>query len=96
MRIIKLMPDYNCFPLWEASPPKVGNIDPSDLPISEELRIELLKWAETFDETLNPGDPASSGFKSDESKEQFRTAGMTLAERLRTELGATFNVVTKF
>jgi len=39
VRIIKLMADYQCFPLWEASPGKVGNVDPNTLPISEGLKL---------------------------------------------------------
>lgn len=58
MRVIKLMADYQCFPLWEASPGAVGNIDPKDLPISLSLQRELMVWAEKFDATLNMQDPA--------------------------------------
>jgi hypothetical protein len=53
MRTIKVMADYQCFPLWEASPGEVGNIDPDDLPISHILKERLAAWARAFDATLS-------------------------------------------
>lgn len=41
MKTIKLMADYDCFPLWKSSPGEVGNIDPEDLPISYDLKAYL-------------------------------------------------------
>jgi hypothetical protein len=95
MRTIKLMPDYQCFPLWEASPGQVGNIDPKNLPISNDLRTQLIMWAETYDATLNMNDPACSGFQSDEAEAQFKRIGSKLGERLREELGQNFTVKVK-
>lgn len=95
MRIIKLMADYQCFPLWEASPGRVGNIDPKDLHISHELKAQLQAWAQFYDETLNMDDPTCSGFKSDADEIEFKRIGNELGERLRTELGVDFNVKIK-
>lgn len=92
MRTIRLMADYQCFPLWEASPGQVGNIDPKSLPISDELRIKLMNWARDYDETLNMDDPVSSGFRSDKEEAEFIEAGLELADRLRSELGSDFVV----
>lgn len=91
--MIKLMADYQCFPLWEASPGAVGNIDPRDLPISEALQERLLAWASRFDRTLDMNDPAISGFENTESAEAFKKNGLELAEILQTELGAEYAVV---
>jgi hypothetical protein len=93
MRVIKLMADYQCFPLWEASPGKVGNIDPSSLPISEELGGDLLKWADLYDATLNTDDPIRSGFKTAAERLEFAKIGTRLCQRLREELGPEFQVV---
>lgn len=93
MRTIKLMPDYQCFPLWEASLGQVGNIDPKDLPITDDLRRELLMWANSYNETLNMDDPASSGFPSNEAEMQFKEVGDRLGERLQEELGSEFAVI---
>jgi hypothetical protein len=94
MRAIKLMADYQCFPLWEASPGVVGNVDPKDLPISSLLQQKLMAWAEKFDATLNMEDPANSGFDSELAAGEFRQEGEVLAQRLQEELGTAY-VVTK-
>ncbi|MBB3290986.1 MULTISPECIES: hypothetical protein [unclassified Rhizobium] len=95
MRTIKVMADYQCFPLWEASPGAVGNIDPKDLPISFSLRQRLMAWAKTFDATLNIDDPLSSGFGSERERIEFREEGATLAQQLQEELGARYIVIAK-
>ena len=65
MRTIKLMPDYQCHPLWEASPGMVGNIDPATLPIPRDPVARLPEWARLYDATLNADDPVQSGFNHD-------------------------------
>lgn len=94
MRVIKLMADYQCYPLWEASPGIVGNIDPEDLPISSSLQQKLIAWAEKFTATLNMDDPPRSGFESEQEASEFRQEGAMLAQYLRNELGANY-VVTQ-
>lgn len=88
------MADYQCFPLWEASPGVVGNIDPQDLPISSSLKQRLMTWAIRFNTTLNMNDPANSGFESEQAAYAFRQEGELLAQSLQEELGAAF-IITK-
>ncbi|CAN5696563.1 hypothetical protein BH11PSE12_BH11PSE12_34570 [soil metagenome] len=95
MRIIKLMADYQCFPLWDSSPGQVGNIDPKDLPISQALTTQLLTWAQLYDGTLNMDDPTCSGFQSNEDEAEFKRVGNELGARLQAELGVEFNVKIK-
>ena len=95
MRAIKLMPDYQCFPLWEASPGDVGNINPENLPISLDLKAELAAWTKIYDATLDVDDPACSGFQSEEAEAEFKRVGNDLAERLKCELGPDFAVIIK-
>ena len=92
MRTIKMMADYECFPLWEASPGQVGNIDPATLPISKHLQDDLLSWAAAYDLTLNREDPLSSGFSTPQQEEAFRKTAQELAYRLKTELGSDHSV----
>mgnify|MGYP003576611809 FL=1 len=89
------MADYQCFPLWEASPGEVGNIDPDALPISQNLKDRLAAWARAFDATLNMDYPPNSGFESDEVETEFKRAGCRLAEQLRVELGPEFTVTVQ-
>lgn len=86
------MADYHCFPLWEASPGEVGNIDPDSLPISQQLKNSLLEWARRLDETLNMDYPPDSRFKSARDAAEFRRKGIELAELLREELGNDYEV----
>lgn len=93
MRIIKLMPDYFCFPLWEASPGMVGNIDPKTLPISIELREQLMRWAGLYDQGLDMDDPKNSVAMTEAELEAFELEGRKLGKDLQDELGPDFLVV---
>ena len=95
MKTIKLMADYQCHPLWEASPGEVGNIAPHTLPISSVLQAKLIEWAKKFDSTLNMDDPLSSGFRSAQEAENFKKDGNDLAEQLRNELVGQYMVIYK-
>ena len=95
MRIIKLMPDYGCFPLWEASPDAVGNIDPNTLPISASLVSELDNWAAQYDATLDQENPLQSGFASIEEEHRFAEVGRGLCTKIQKELGRDFEVSLK-
>lgn len=53
MKLLKLMPDYQCCPLWNMSPGEYGDVNPADLPISKELQLGLSRWAAVYDGTLN-------------------------------------------
>ena len=92
MRKIKLMADYQCYPLWEATEGEIGNIDPSSLPISESLVNDLLLWSKQYDSTLNNLDPLNSGFRSKKDELSFIEFGEKLRERLREELDAEYYI----
>lgn len=84
---LRLMPDYECFPLWEVRPDGVRNVDPGELGMSQQLRSELHEWSATYDATLCRDDPASSGFASPEQERAFEETGRRLWQALRVELG---------
>lgn len=48
---LRLMADYECFPLWR--PEGGGDLNPADLGLPTELTTRLLAWAEAFDSTLD-------------------------------------------
>ena len=95
MKMIKLMPDYGCFPLWEASPEATGNINPDTLPLSASLRSALADWAEQYDATLNADDPLQSGFSSAAEEAAFEQTGQSLLAMLQNELGQEYEVSLK-
>jgi hypothetical protein len=86
VRALKLMPDYDCFPLWEEIPDGTRNVDPADLPLDPELRQELLDWADAYDATLDPDYPPDSGFPSPEAEVEFDRQGRDLWRRLVEQL----------
>ena len=92
MKLIKVMPGYHCWPLWEAGD-AIGDIDPATLPVSGGLQTDLIAWADEFDTNLNRDDPAASGFATPEARVQFDRRGAQLAERLATELLATHRIL---
>lgn len=93
MKVIKLMADYDCYPLWHDSDEEVGNIDPSLLSISKDLHDELLSWADMYDLTLNRDDPALSGFRNIVEANNFYLLGKELSKRLACELGRDYVVM---
>jgi hypothetical protein len=90
---IKLMADYGCYPLWWASSDKVGDIDPTTLPLSPKTISRLEKWADVYDEKLNWDDPASSSFPNNETRDAFEEEGISLWKQLQKELAPTYDVV---
>lgn len=92
MKRIKLMADYECFPLWETSP-GTGNIDPDTLPISQNLKNDLNAWAKSYDETLNHSDPLNSGFNTENDEKAFHDKACELSNKLQEELGEDFLII---
>jgi len=95
MKMIKLMPDYGCFPLWEDSPEAAGNINPDTLSLSASLKSALADWAMQYDATLNSDDPLQSGFSSEAEEAAFEQAGQDLLAMLKNELGEEYEVSLK-
>ena len=92
LRRIKLMADYDCYPLWSMEPDHVGNINPKTLSLSPETKLRLQQWAKAYDETLNRDDPASSGFKNEDDAVAFEEEGLHLWQRLRQELAPEYEI----
>lgn len=87
---IKLMADYQCWPLWDLQEP--DNIHPAELPLSHETIERLLRWSDAYDAILNLDDPASSGFESQEAAAAFEQEGIRLWLQLRQELTPDYEV----
>ena len=88
---IKLMADYECWPLWHQGDGEVGNIDPRSIPLSEGLVVDLQEWAAKLDGTLNWADAGNTKWP-DGFFAEFNHQGRELAKRLRCELGPSYEV----
>jgi len=93
MRRIKLMADYECWPLWEASPGVVGNVDPNSLGLSASTLDALGRWAKHYDSFLNIDSPLDSREVSPEEQDSFTSEGRRLWALLQVELSGTCEVL---
>jgi hypothetical protein len=85
---LKLMADYQCFPLWWHGGRWIGMIQPDVLPLSEELKRRLSAWAAVYDGLMQtdyqwPSAAAQAAFVRD---------GRVLLAALREELGPDYEV----
>ena len=87
MHKLKLMAELETSGIWDEGPDGPGDLDPGDLPISNDLQSALVEWAERFDETVDQDSQPGSGFATPEEAQTFVADGETLAQRLREELG---------
>lgn len=82
---IKVMADYRMYPLWAMDDGLIGDFAPQDLGVSDDLNVDLWTWANEFDASLNPDDPATSLWSS-ERYTQHVEQGLALARRIKREL----------
>jgi hypothetical protein len=90
--VIKVMADYDCYPLWLTTPDGTSNLDPAELSIPDALARHLLDWADAYDATLNRDDPVASGFANPVAEDAFYTQGEELAHELAAHLSPRFTV----
>ena len=86
VKFLKLMPDYDCWPLWAIENWGPGNVDSATLPLSEQMIARLYAWAEAFTQTLNQDCPPEAGFPNREAEERFEREGLKLWLELRAQL----------
>jgi hypothetical protein len=84
-RRIKVMTDYDTYPLWAMDEGLVGDFAPGALGVSLELENDLWSWAGEFDMSLNRDDPADSHW-SEARHRQHIEEGLSLARRIKSEL----------
>jgi hypothetical protein len=90
--VIRVMADYESFPLWRRDANGTANVDPASLPISADLTRQLEDLAAEYDGTLDRSDPLASGFSDPRAEAAFHARGEELAKRLAGELPADFTV----
>lgn len=83
---IKVMADYDCAPLWWDEISRVGNINPDELGLSQQLVTDLWAWAASYDASLNRDDPTQSGFETAFDQRDFDQNGRALSRRVAAEL----------
>ncbi len=89
-QILRLQAEYQCFPLF-LDPEDFDDsayLDPSALPLSEELTRDILAWQRVFNAQIDPQVGQNSGFKTESEEKAFHARGLELARRLQAELGS--------
>lgn len=89
---LKLMTDYQCWPLWHYGGAQIGNVHPAVVGVSDVLAAELVRWAATYDSHLDLGDPAATCWTEEEER-QFDLEGRRLCRLLEAEIGDRFRIV---
>ena len=95
VRNLRLMADYDCWPLWESGA-VANNVDPASLPLSDHLRRQFGRWAARYSDTLDRDIPQNSGFPDEAAAQEWINEGRRLAELLRHELPAQHWSITYF
>ena len=88
----RLLPDYECSPIWAGDGSDYRNLAPSEVSVSIGLQKALRDWAARYEQTYNRTDPLSSGFKSADDEQSFDKDGYQLWNRLKDELGSEHKV----
>jgi hypothetical protein len=83
---IKVMADFECWPLWWHPDYDIGNVDPETLGLSPALCNDLTQWAAKFDAIVDRDDPTSPAFATVADEEEFHQQGRVLTARLQGEL----------
>lgn len=86
------MADYQCFPIWGSFDGVEGNINPTVLTITDELKNLLSDWQAEYDATLNMQNPVQSGFGSEEAAIAFEKQGLLIWRLLSLQMGETYIV----
>ncbi|TCT18673.1 hypothetical protein EDC51_101397 [Bibersteinia trehalosi] len=89
---LKFYPDFFCYSLWVLyDDGNVENIDPTNLPISNELKNDISTWGDKYN-AIYDDYPPNSNFKSKKDETEFFIQGACLYNRLITELPSKYKV----
>lgn len=95
MNHLRLNPEVQCWAVWVRRG-EVGvheNVHPDSLEVSDELASKLVEWSKEWNSTYDlVNDPGNPKFDSEAAERRFWGEGENLANLLRAELGAGWNV----
>lgn len=89
---LRLHADYALTVLWGVHPEELGPFHPDELPLTEDLRAAIMRWAEVYDNTLDPDHPEDAGFKTSAEAKAFDEEGLRLWKELQSQLGPDWRV----
>jgi hypothetical protein len=80
---LRLAPDWNCSPLWDADTGKPVSV--YRLGLSFELSERIEAWDDTWQATYNEDDPVAGGFQDEAARHTYLLEGRAIVEALRGE-----------
>src|SRR4029079_7239304 len=90
---ILLEPDWGTSGLWMMHPGEPGDVDPTDLPISDELAVRMSAWTEVMEDLRHVSDyPPEWMFASADDERSWVDDGASIATDLQHELGHRYQV----
>lgn len=93
MKRLKLLAEYDCWPVWDISGDDTKDINPRLLNISSELVDLLNEWASDFETTFDDEYPPDSGFSSEEKEKEFLRKGDIIFQLLKEQLSGDTEVI---
>lgn len=80
-RRLRLAPEWNCSPLWDADSGEPVSVFRLGLP--EDLADRIEQWDDLWQATYNHDDPSSGGFKTDKARQAYYAEGRAIAQELK-------------
>lgn len=94
MITLKLMADYDCWPLWwYAGTDAIGNVDPHTLGLTDATLGRLQAWSERYNSYLDREDPGHSPDPTPAEQEAFEQEGIAIWRVLQHELRGRYQIV---
>lgn len=84
---LRVLAEYECWPLWQEVRNGVRNLAPEDLGLPESLASGFHAWARKYEETFDPTYPMNSGFADVASENEFYAQGLELAREMAAMIG---------
>lgn len=83
--ILRLAPEYGCWPTWDAD--TGDSLDPAALPIPAALAERIRRWDDVFQATLDHAYPPDSGFPDADAETAWQAEGEAIFAALTEALG---------
>ena len=93
---IKIMRDYQCYPIWIDDFEHFTNLNPAEIPLSKNLVQRLSAWSELYEKNVNlidPFDVFNVSLKSELEERAEELEGLEIWLAVRNELKEKYDVI---
>jgi len=90
---IKIMPEYECSPIWISKNGQVfENVAIKFFNLNDELKKEVINWDNLYQSTLDSDYPPDSGFKNVKEEETFEKLGIVVWKKINEVYKSSYKV----